>query len=618
MPVPSPSRPVRALRRTLALGAGLALVLGSTALTASAAEPAEDYVVITTSENAAESVADQVDGQAVQAPDGSGVDSTLVAAELTGTEADRLEDRSDVRAVVKDVRLRMAPTVASSTTSDASPRWGLDRIDQRSRTLDGQYRTPTTGAGTVVVVVDSGINHAHQEFTGRILTDLDWDFVGADPEDLEDEDDHPAECSSGEGVGHGTHVAGIAAGRTYGVAPGAKILPLRVFDCDGYAWFHDLYYAFGYALDLDAELGERMVVNYSGGVYTDDLDAEQLAAVTEIESLVREVVAAGVPVVTAAGNYAEDACISSPGRVSSVINVAASDISDRRAAFSDRGRCADLFAPGVGIRSAWVGSSSASASLDGTSMAAPHVAGVVARFLEREPRASSGQVWGAVRDLSTWDVVSDLAGTPNRLVYSDVRFAAPGAPTSTALRTDHAGQSVLLSWKAPLRDNGRAVTGYRVTRSGTDSRGRGPESVLVTSATLSKTFRYLVPGRSYTFTVAAVNPVGTGGAVSRSTTVVAAPGRPAKPVVTSGYTTDSATSIKVDWSRPSGGEPSRYLVTVRRTSDGATKTVEVQAPTSWVKVTGLSRGKTYTATVRSVNVAGTSAASPASGSATAR
>lgn len=599
-PSPSPSR--RRARAALALVLTPALLVGLSPSVAQADEPTERYLVRAENASSAQRLSARSEGQLAPRPRFAGRTGGDFTADLTPTEADRLADQPGIERVVKDVRIRLAPSTASAGAAAAVP-WGLDRIDQRSRTLDGAYTTRTTGDGVIVAVVDSGINASHQAFTDRVLDGYDYFAVDETPED----------CN-----GHGTHVAGTAAGTTYGAAPQASILPLRVFDCYGDGYLSDVLYAFQDLHSYAQSIDERVVVNFSGGIYTGGLDAESRQLVAETETAIGRLYDAGVPVVSAAGNADTDSCSSSPGRVSRVINVAASDRSDRRAPFSDQGGCIDLFAPGVGIHSAWKGSSSATATLDGTSMAAPHVTGVVARFLEREPRASSGQVWGAVRDLSTWDVVSDRAGSPNRLVYSDVRFAAPGAPTSTVLTTDHAAKSVLLTWKAPLRDNGRSVEGYRVTRSGTDSRGLGPETVTVPKGELNRTFRYLVPGRSYTFTVAAVNAIGTGSAVTRSTTVVAAPGRPAKPVVTSGVTTDSATSIAVDWSKPSGGEPSRYLVTVRRTSDGVTKTVEVQAPSTWVKVTGLSRGKTYTATVRAVNVAGTSSASTTSGSATAR
>ncbi|SDD19681.1 S8 family serine peptidase [Auraticoccus monumenti] len=601
-PLPRPSR--RATRAALALLLAPALLLGLSPAVSQADEPAERYLVRAESRSSAERISSRSDGQPAPRPRFAGRTSGDFTVELTAREADRLADQPGIERVVKDVQIRLTPaTVSAGAGTSAAVPWGLDRIDQRSRTLDGAYTTRTTGEGVVVAVVDSGINAAHQDFTDRVLDGYDYFSVDETPED----------CN-----GHGTHVAGTAAGSTYGAAPDAWVLPLRVFDCNGDAYLSDVLYAFQDLGHYARSIEERVVVNFSGGVYTGGLDADGRELVADTEAAISALYDAGAPVVTAAGNEDTDACSSSPGRFGRAINVAASDRSDRRAPFSDQGRCVDLFAPGVGIRSAWKGSTSATATLDGTSMAAPHVTGVVARFLEREPRASSGQVWGAVRDLSTWDVVADRAGSPNRLVYSDVRFAAPGAPTSTVLTTDHAAKSVLLTWKAPLRDNGRVVTGYRVTRSGTDSRGRGPESVLVPKGELNRTFRYLVPGRSYTFTVAAVNAIGTGKTVSKTTTVVAAPSKVAKPVVTSGLTTDTATSIKVDWSKPSGGAPTRYLVTVRRTSDGGTKTVEVAAPTTWVKVTGLSRGKTYTATVRAVNVAGTSATSTASGTATAR
>ncbi len=581
----------RARRAALALALGASLLLGLTPTTSSADEATRRYVVQAEDPSTAKRLAARNDGELTAAPDRAGRRFTV---ELTTRQAVQLARVAGVVEVVPDVRVRRAPTVAASSTSATVP-WGLDRIDQRSRTLDGVYRTPTTGEGVVVAVIDSGINAGHREFEDRVLPG--WDYVWGD--------DTPDDCD-----GHGTHVAATAAGAGYGAAPDAWVLPLRVFDCRGEGWASDVLAALEDVKAYAAEIEERVVVNFSGGGPVDEF-------APLVEKAVDDLYRAGVPVVTAAGNTGSPACSSSPGRVPAAINVAASDTRDRRAPWSDRDKCVDLFAPGVGIRSAWKGTATASQVLDGTSMAAPHVTGVVARFLQRQPRATTRQVWAVIRSDATLDVVGDPAGSPNRLLYADVDLRSPSSPTTFAVTTDHAAASVRLTWKAPLRDGGLPLTHYRVTRSGTDARGTGFEDVIVPATELGRSFRYLVPGRPYTFTVQAVNALGRSSVASKTITVVAKPGRPATPVTTAGVTTDSAVSVTVAWRQPTGGTPTNYRVTVRRTDTGTTKSVTVAGDVRKLKVTGLSRDRSYVATVTAVNVAG-SAVSPTSAAARAR
>ncbi|MVA74756.1 S8 family serine peptidase [Auraticoccus sp. F435] len=603
-PAPAPQRAPslrRLLRSTLRLGLGATLLLGLSPVAGHAEEDAERYLVQTESAPVAEQLAERTDGEVGPVARFSPGASKAFTAELTGTEAARLRSHPQVTDVVRDVRIRLAPTTVSTSATSTVP-WGLDRIDQRSRTGNGRYTTPTTGEGTVVVVVDTGINDSHDQFSGRVLDGYDY-F---------DYDETPQDCN-----GHGTHVAGTAAGRTLGAAPGAWILPLRVFDCRGDGYLSDVLYAFEDVLAW--QVHERVVVNFSGGAYVSELPAEGREIIEDLEDVIGSLYNQGVPVVTAAGNEGVSGCSSSPGRLGGVINVAATDSSDRRPAWSDRGGCVDLFAPGVGIRSAWISSRTSTQVLDGTSMAAPHVTGVVARFLERQPRASVKQVWAAIRSDATLDVVRDPAGTPNRLVYSDVDFRKPGVPTSTRADLDHAARSTTVRWAPPVRDGGRPITGYRVTRSDEDASGRGPVTKVVSAGSRSSTFTDLVPGHRYTFSVTAINAVGTGPKRAwLEAAVVQKPGRPARPVLKSGYTDDRSVSVRADWDRPSGGAVDHYVITARPTSGGSTTTRRVDGDVTWGSVPGLVRGRSYIVSVYGVNAAGAGAKSPASAAATAR
>jgi hypothetical protein len=163
------------------------------------------------------------------------------------------------------------------------------------------------------------------------------------------------------------------------------------------------------------------------------------AASTAVDTAIQAVMNDGVSAVVAAGNSAVDACGSSPARVPAAVTVAASDSADRQASFSNYGSCVDLYAPGVGITSTYYTSATATASMSGTSMAAPHAAGAAAVLLSQNPALTPAQVAGSLVSNATAGVISGAtSGTPNRLLYAGAVAAAPApapapAPTVTAV-----------------------------------------------------------------------------------------------------------------------------------------------------------------------------------------
>ena len=236
-------------------------------------------------------------------------------------------------------------------------------------------------------------------------------------------------------------------------------------------------------------------------------------AYAPIDAAVERTVDAGISVVVAAGNDGEDACDTSPARAPGAITVAATDSDDYRAWFSNTGSCVDLFAPGVDVKSASNRSNTATEVLSGTSMATPHVVGLAARYLQAHHAATPDQVTTALLAGATQNAVHDAQGTPNLLLYTAPPASrVPSRPTHVAVTKK--ATSGKIKWAVPTDNGDEKITGYLVSRSGTDSKGVGPITRLVSAKSRTSTFTRLVKGSRYTLSVRAVNSVGAGPAVS--------------------------------------------------------------------------------------------------------
>ncbi|MEN9504438.1 MAG: hypothetical protein RI958_364, partial [Actinomycetota bacterium] len=302
--------------------------------------------------------------------------------------------------------------VSSAVDQVDPPSWGLDRIDDRALPLDRSFvyddtAAGGTGAGVTVYVIDSGIRRTHTEFVGRV--GVGYDATGTTTDDCE---------------GHGTHVAGTIAGRSVGVARSVTVVPIKILGCTGFGTTDDVLEAIGEIIRTHPA-GTPAVANMSLGG----------PANAPIDAAVDAMVDAGITVVAAAGNDSGDACAFSPARAPRAITVAATDRSDRLAAYSNTGTCVDLLAPGTGIVSAGVAGDSAYSSRDGTSMAAPHVTGAAARYLAANPTATPAQVTAALISLATVGAIDEPVGTPDRLVHTGDPGTAQTVASVTVRRT---------------------------------------------------------------------------------------------------------------------------------------------------------------------------------------
>lgn len=345
------------------------------------------------------------------------------SAQMTEAAAIALSKDPQVEYVEEDGKVFIS-TTQNTDTNDFNL-WGLDRIDQRNLTPSSHtynYSNVNTGTGIHAYVIDSGIQVTHRDFrrangSSRAINNVDFVNDG---------------WNGGDCNGHGTFVAGIIGGNTFGVAKDVSLHSVRVFGCDDWTWGSTIIAGIDW---VTANHISPAVANLSLGVDPDSIFG---GIDYGIEDAVRGCIAAGVTCVVAAGNDNRDARDTSPARVEEAITVGATDFLDRRAYFSNFGPAIDLFAPGMGIVSANNTDENGNGILDdfttgqGTSFAAPHVTGTVARFLQNNPTASPATAQGAIKGCATRDKVDDPGwASPNLLLYSEIRPALLNQSSAT-------------------------------------------------------------------------------------------------------------------------------------------------------------------------------------------
>ncbi|KAH3687452.1 hypothetical protein WICPIJ_001562 [Wickerhamomyces pijperi] len=316
--------------------------------------------------------------------------------------------------LVKHVELDSRVFASEFDTQNGAP-WGLARISHRDSLSLGSFNKylydSEGGEGVTSYVIDTGVNTSHDDFEGRAV----WGKTV------------PSGDADIDGNGHGTHCAGTIGSKHYGVAKKAKIVAVKVLRSNGSGTMSDVVKGVEYAANAHAKAVSENAKGFKGSTANMSLGGGKSPS---LDLAVNAAVKAGIHFAVAAGNDNQDACNYSPAAAENAVTVGASTLGDARAYFSNWGECVDLFGPGLNILSTYIGSNTATATLSGTSMASPHVAGLLTYFLSLQPSSSSefatsgsgltpAQLKKKIIAYTTKDKLSDIsATTPNKLIYN--------------------------------------------------------------------------------------------------------------------------------------------------------------------------------------------------------
>lgn len=499
-------------------------------------------------------------------------------ATMTQAQAVNLAAHPDVDFVEQDATV-------SQTGTQTNPPDHLDRIDQRSLPLNQVYNYPNTGAARVYVV-DSGVRATHVQFGGRVEAGRNVVNPALDTADCQ---------GSANPNGHGTGVASLIAGASLGVAKSAVIVPVKVAACsaNGLPSYISPDITDGIDWAIGDAAGRPAVINIS-------LKTEALMFESATERAVTKAVAAGITVVTGAGNEPKDACLNSPARLgkssAGVITAGASAVNDAVWSQSAFGSCVNLYAPGVSVPLASAGSDSGTWVDSGTSYSAPQVAGAAAIVLTAHPGYSPESVKTTILDAATTGKLTALpAGSPDKLLFIDSPPTV--APTLTAsARTDG---TVGLSWTAVNQQGIQYLVSQQDVTAGEPSFTQWTTPIVGATTAVASS---LLEGHTYNFVVAAANGAGTGPNSNVATAVAHLAPPPAPTGLTA--TPNSDGTVTLNWA--SLGANIWYWVYQKDLTAGETVQTRLPLPATTPTVTAgiLKRGHLYEFNVSGINAGG--------------
>lgn len=308
-------------------------------------------------------------------------------------------------------------TMGDPAVEKSAP-WGLARISHRDPLSFGTFNkylyAADAGDAVDVYVIDTGTNTDHVDFEGR----AHWGKTI--PENDEDLD----------GNGHGTHCSGTIAGKKYGVAKKANVYAVKVLRSNGSGTMSDVVMGVEWAAKAHSKKVEAAKKGkgkaFKGSVANMSLGGGKSRT---LDLAVNAAVDAGIHFAVAAGNDNADACSYSPASAEKAVTVGASTLADERAYFSNFGKCTDIFAPGLNILSTWVGSKYAVNTISGTSMASPHIAGLLAYLLSLQPSKESSF---ALPEITPKKLKEDLIRIATRGTLTDMPEDTPNVSSFSA------------------------------------------------------------------------------------------------------------------------------------------------------------------------------------------
>jgi len=312
---------------------------------------------------------------------------------------DTIRDLPEVQYVQQNLPVWAAQSVPCATQApNIVEPWGRKRISTTVKSsYDLNYVYPAAaGKGVYAYIIDTGIYLTHVEFTGRIIDGYNAVKPGT---------------SANDDNGHGTHVAGTVGGTKYGIAKEVTLIAIKVLSASGSGTTAGVVAGINHAANDAAKraLGKSVINKSLGG-----------PADTTIDNAVRAAIAGGVTIVVAAGNDNANAANYSPARVTQAITVGAlQKTMDARSSYSNWGTPLDVFAPGDNILSAWIGSTTATNTISGTSMASPHVCGIVSFYLSLNSAAKPADVekWVHEHASQPINVSNKGTGSPSRIAF---------------------------------------------------------------------------------------------------------------------------------------------------------------------------------------------------------